>query len=119
MAQQKEARFKQELKKKLEEKKAYVRIASYSVVRGIPDLETLYKGNFYALELKVDDGPVTALQKDSLEVAARNGAHSFIVRLCDDGIIVERATGEGVVKDPVVLDKKVFKDSFPEILLTI
>jgi hypothetical protein len=79
----------------------------------------MYSGSFYALELKIEDGPVTVLQRDALEVVARNGGHSFIVRLYGDVVRIEKVTAHGDINAEVSGGKKQFKEEFPEILLKI
>jgi hypothetical protein len=106
----KEINYKQQLASELYKHGIFYVQASFSIVRGIPDILFFKDGDFFAIELKMPNGVLSKLQADRLVTIVKNLGYSFIVTL-DNGfksVTVVRVNDRKVTK---MVD---FKSHFPQ-----
>lgn len=80
MSKQREARFKVKVKKQLETlPNSWWLVTNPLFAAGTPDLIGCYQGEFYAIELKVDNNDATTIQKHVLAKIAEAGGCTYVV----------------------------------------
>lgn len=77
----KESDFKAKIASACRKKDVFHIVQMSPVIRGLPDILIVNRGETLALELKIDEGPATPIQLRELLKAANGGAYAAVVRL--------------------------------------